>query len=127
MTRRTAMALAMLALSSTSPGLACSCAPLSFDQVVARVPVVFAGSVRSVSASIRKQQSVADVSVQHWIKGVRRNRIRVVTALDSTMCGYPMSTGRTYTFAGSLDRRGRLATDMCLMVPLNDARRRPAP
>ena len=127
MTRRKTMALALLALSPASPGLACSCAPLSFDQVVSRAPVVFVGAVRSVGASVRKQQSVADVSVQNWIKGRQRGRISVVTALASTMCGYPMSAGQTYTFAGSFDRRQRLVTDMCLMVPLNEARRRPAP
>jgi hypothetical protein len=115
---------ALLIVAHAAPALACSCVRMSFEETVARTPAVFEGRVLETRDIAAEHSLVARVDASAWRKGRPRRSVVVVTSSASTMCGYPLVPGRTYTFGGAFDRRGRLATNMCVMVPLNSPRAR---
>ncbi len=106
---------------ATEPALACSCVRLSRNQVIERSEVAFTGVVRSVGTTRDIKQMVAVVNVTERIKGRSPKRVIVVTSNIPDLCGYPMQTGRSYGFAGTLEKRGRIGVSMCTMVPMNTA------
>ena len=97
---------------------------MSFEEAVAQTSVVFEGRVLEARDIADERSLVARVDALAWRKGRPRRSVVVVTASASVMCGYPLVPGRSYTFGGAFDRRGRLATNMCVMVPLNARRAR---
>lgn len=115
---------ALLVAAHAGSALACSCVHMSFEETVARTPVVFEGRVVEAHDIASEHSLVARVDARAWRKGRPRRSVVVVTSSVPTMCGYPLVPGRAYTFGGAFDRRGRLATNMCVMVPLNSPRAR---
>lgn len=115
---------ALLIAAPAGSALACSCVHMSFEEAVAQTSVVFEGRVLEARDIADERSLVARVDALAWRKGRPRRSVVVVTASASVMCGYPLVPGRSYTFGGAFDRRGRLATNMCVMVPLNARRAR---
>ena len=102
------------------PALACSCAPMTRDQVIAQAEQAFRGKVQAVSVSHNGKNDGATVVVTSRYKGEIPDRVLVITTREPAMCGYPMTIGKDYDFAGTIDDRGRMQVNMCVMVPLND-------
>jgi hypothetical protein len=119
---RLSLALAIFAAQAIE-ARACSCARLSFDETFSRAPVVVEGRVVDLQKSVRDRTIIARVTSTRWIKGIPRVDVFVVTTSVPGLCGYPLTVDRTYTFGGDFDNRGRLATNMCIMVPLNPSAR----
>ena len=109
----------ILGMVHTASAFACSCAPLTFEQAVAHLSVVFEGRVIAAETNESEYSLVARVSVARRIKGGVDETASVVTSSASSMCGYPLVAGDVLTFGGDFDSRGRLTTNMCVMVPLN--------
>ena len=115
--------LAVFLVLQGGAALACSCIRISLDEAVARAPVVFEGRVLATRTNAAEQRLVARVAATRWMKGRARPTVFVETTTAPAMCGYPLVQGRVYTFGAGYDKRGRLVTDMCAMVPLNPSRR----
>jgi hypothetical protein len=98
---------------------ACSCAAVPADAIIAQSAVAFRGKVQSVTMSRERMRQLARIKVVSTIKASVPRRITVTTSSRPGLCGYPVIPGRTYTFAGSLDRAGQLPITMCGMVPIN--------
>ena len=121
---RAKLLAALFVLSQAGPAWSCSCVPMSMQQATATTPVVFEGRVIDTRTIESERSLVARVIVVRRTKGSVRKHVSVVTSSASTLCGYPLAAGDVLTFGGAFDRRGRLATNMCLMVPLNPVGRR---
>jgi hypothetical protein len=98
--------------------LACSCSPATPAETVAASPVAFTGMVQSVRSAPGSQQ-VATVRVTERQKGNVPETIEVTTSTQSSLCGYPMKSGRSYRFAGKPDANGQLKVGLCEMFSLN--------
>jgi hypothetical protein len=98
---------------------ACSCAPMSREQVIEMAEVAFSGRVARTWRSKDGRLLLASVVVTKRIKGEPGETVTVTTSARSTMCGYALDRGRTYDFAAERPARGMVSITTCSMIPMN--------
>jgi len=127
--------LAALALLLAPPALACKCALVAREQVIATTPVVFDGEVLRVELDASGKREVTTLRVHGVIKGLsartayrldaalRRRPEKTVTILsgvDDAACGWDFRTGpQRLTIGAERDRFGTLVVGRCTMMNLN--------
>jgi hypothetical protein len=124
-----------LGLVVASPALACKCALLAREQVIAATPVVFDGEVLRVEIDASGEREVTTLRVHGVVKGlsartayrldaaIRRRPEKTVTILsgvDDAACGWDFRRGpQRLTIGAERDRFGALVATRCTMMNLN--------
>ena len=127
--------VAALGLIAATPALACKCALLAREQVIAATPVVFDGEVLRVEVDASGKREVTTLRVHGVVKGlsaraaykldaaIRRRPEKTVTVLsgvDAAACGWDFRTGpQRLTIGAERDRFGTLVATRCTMINLN--------
>jgi hypothetical protein len=119
MMRKLALVASVALISVPTHVLACSCAPMTREAMIASADAAFAGRVIRIWRSADGENVFARVLVTARFKGAVRERATVTTSAYPTMCGYALERGRSYDFAAHRARRGMLAISICSMVPMN--------
>jgi hypothetical protein len=130
-----AFTLATLGLLLAPPALACKCALVAREQVIAATPVVFDGEVLRVELDASGQREVTTLRVHGVVKGlsartayrldaaIRRRPEKTVTILsgvDDAACGWDFRAGpQRLTIGAERDRFGTLVATRCTMMNLN--------
>lgn len=127
MSKSMIVAVAMAAAFAAAPeAIACSCARVDRATVLDRAEVAFRGEIETSAPSADGRSVVARVRVVRMIKGEAPTFVTVTSVAVPGLCGYPLIVGAELDFAGRIGDDGRLAVNMCGMVPLNPSPR-PAP
>jgi hypothetical protein len=129
------LALAALGLLVAPPALACKCALMAREQVIAATPVVFEGEVLRVELDASGEREVTTLRVHGVVKGfsrraayrldaaIRRRPEKTVTILsgvDDAACGWDFRAGpQRLTIGAERDRFGTLVATRCTMMNLN--------
>lgn len=102
------MACGMVA-AMAGPAQACSCAPLSKEELAKSARTVFTGTAVSVEKGI--SENSVRFRVGKVYKGKVDRRVDVVTASNSAACGCFFKEGQRYTVFGSKNEPFR--TNLC--------------
>ncbi len=116
MRKTTSIAIAIIAFTfaAAETSLACSCR-LSQDSLKKQVSnaykesaAIFSGTVKSVETAANGNEVIVKFSVKDTWKGAIGKEVTVMTALDSSMCGYDFEVGKEYlVYAyGTVDELG---------------------
>ena len=132
---RRVAAFAALGLIAAPPALACKCALVAREQVIAATPVVFDGEVLRVEIDASGKREVTTLRVHGVVKGlstraayrldaaIRRRpekTVTVVSGVDAAACGWDFRTGpQRLTIGAERDRFGTLVATRCTMINLN--------
>ena len=132
---RRVAAFAAFGLIAAPPALACKCALVAREQVIAATPVVFDGEVLRVEIDARGKREVTTLRVHGVVKGlsaraayrldaaIRRRpekTVTVVSGVDDAACGWDFRTGpQRLTIGAERDRFGTLVAMRCTMMNLN--------
>jgi len=132
---RRVAAFAALGLIAAPPALACKCALVAREQVIAATPVVFDGEVLRVEIDASGKREVTTLRVHGVVKGlstraayrldaaIRRRpekTVTVVSGVDDAACGWDFRTGpQRLTIGAERDRFGTLVAMRCTMMNLN--------
>jgi hypothetical protein len=111
--------VALLAVIAPAGALACSCMPMSREQLVELSEFAFSGRVARTWRSRDGEFLLARVVVTKRIKGKVAERLTVTTSAHPTMCGYALHRGRSYDFAAERAPRGMVSITSCSMILLN--------
>ena len=119
-------------LATAAPALACKCAVVPRDKVIASTPVVFDGEVLRVELAAGGEQEVTVFRVHGAIKGVtfqlnsknnlRRRAERTVTILsrvDDASCGWDFRKGPQRLTVGATRDGPNLVASRCTIYNLN--------
>lgn len=109
------LVLALLSIGFAGPALACSCAPVSRDEVVKQSDVVFTGTVENVERE--GFWNVATLKVHDVEKGTVDEEATVQTAKDSAACGVTFEVGKKVEIA-AIQRKERLHASLCSQMGL---------
>ena len=128
-------AFAAFGLIAAPPALACKCALVAREQVIAATPVVFDGEVLRVEIDASGKREVTTLRVHGVVKGlsaraayrldaaIRRRpekTVTVVSGVDDAACGWDFRTGpQRLTIGAERDRFGTLVAMRCTMMNLN--------
>jgi hypothetical protein len=128
-------AFAAFGLIASPPALACKCALVAREQVIAATPVVFDGEVLRVEVDVSGKREVTTLRVHGVVKGlsaraayrldaaIRRRPEKTVTVMsgvDDAACGWDFRTGpQRLTIGAERDRFGTLVAMRCTMMNLN--------
>ena len=128
-------AFAAFGLIAAPPALACKCALVAREQVIAATPVVFDGEVLRVEVDASGKREVTTLRVHGVVKGlsaraayrldaaIRRRpekTVTVVSGVDDAACGWDFRTGpQRLTIGAERDRFGTLVAMRCTMMNLN--------
>jgi hypothetical protein len=128
-------AFAAFGLIAAPPALACKCALVAREQVIAATPVVFDGEVLRVEVDVSGKREVTTLRVHGVVKGlsaraayrldaaIRRRpekTVTVVSGVDDAACGWDFRTGpQRLTIGAERDRFGTLVAMRCTMMNLN--------
>ncbi|MDQ3034063.1 MAG: MYXO-CTERM sorting domain-containing protein [Myxococcota bacterium] len=100
--------------------LACSCAAVPFEQLVAGADAIFEARVASVEPVDGMLRAHLDV-VQTWREANSEHVVVLTPALES-MCGVSFEVGRSYLVLASRDDDGALVASLCGGTrPMEDA------
>jgi len=132
---RRVAAFAAFGLIAAPPALACKCALVAREQVIAATPVVFDGEVLRVEVDASGKREVTTLRVHGVVKGlsaraayrldaaIRRRpekTVTVVSGVDDAACGWDFRTGpQRLTIGAERDRFGTLVAMRCTMMNLN--------
>ena len=132
---RRVAAFAAFGLIAAPPALACKCALVAREQVIAATPVVFDGEVLRVEIDASGKREVTTLRVHGVVKGlstraayrldaaIRRRpekTVTVVSGVDDAACGWDFRTGpQRLTIGAERDRFGTLVAMRCTMMNLN--------
>ncbi len=111
------LALVIVSLGFAAPALACSCAPLSHDEVVAQSDVVFTGTVEKVVTE--GFWNVATLKVHDVEKGTVDEEATVTTGSNSAACGINFVVGQKIELA-AIQRKDRLHASSCAQMGLGN-------
>jgi len=130
-----AASLAALGLLVAPPVLACKCALVAREQVIAATPVVFDGEVLRVELDASGEREVTTLRVHGVVKGlstraayrldaaIRRRpekTVTIISGINDAACGWDFRTGpRRLTIGAERDRFGTLIATRCTMMNLN--------
>ena len=130
----TAALVAILSLSA-APALACKCAQVSYDKVVAQTPVVFDGEIVRIENDASGERQVTTFRVRGAIKGVSpravprletvlkrlpQRTVTIVSRTSAPACGWDFSEGPSRLIVGATrDDGGNLVATRCTMYNLN--------
>ena len=110
--------LAAFVLAAAEPALACKCAVVARDQVIASTPIVFEGRIASIGT--RGKAQVTTLVVTRAIKGVPEGAsVRVNSRTESAACGYDFREAPKTLMVGRTRSGGTLSVRRCAMVNLN--------
>jgi hypothetical protein len=128
-------AIAAFGLIAAPPALACKCALVAREQMIAVTPVVFDGEVLRVEVDASGKREVTTLRVHGVVKGlsaraayrldaaIRRRpekTVTVVSGVDDAACGWDFRTGpQRLTIGAERDRFGTLVAMRCTMINLN--------
>ena len=128
-------AFAAFGLIAAPPAMACKCALVAREQVIAATPVVFDGEVLRVEVDASGKREVTTLRVHGVVKGlsaraayrldaaIRRRpekTVTVVSGVDDAACGWDFRTGpQRLTIGAERDRFGTLVAMRCTMMNLN--------
>ena len=100
---------------------ACSCAQLPREQAFATATDVFEGRVLSIRIDASDHSTVVELNVVRTWKGARSERATIVTAQNSSICGYPFQENTSYlVYATTAD--GVMRTQLCTRTnPMSSA------
>ena len=132
---RRVAAFAAFGLIAAPPALACKCALVAREQVIAATPVVFDGEVLRVEIDASGKREVTTLRVHGVVKGlsaraayrldaaIRRRpekTVTVVSGVDDAACGWDFRPGpQRLTIGAERDRFGTLVAMRCTMMNLN--------
>jgi len=132
---RRVAAFAAFGLIAAPPALACKCALVAREQVIAATPVVFDGEVLRVEIDASGKREVTTLRVHGVVTGlsaraayrldaaIRRRpekTVTVVSGVDDAACGWDFRTGpQRLTIGAERDRFGTLVAMRCTMMNLN--------
>jgi len=108
----TAIVFALVLLSRAGVASACTCKDPSIKEAFTQAETVFVGAVSDLGLDYSKHERVTDFSVQRVFKGAVPKRIRVVSALDESACGYSFARSTVY-LVFTLNISGRPFTWLC--------------
>jgi hypothetical protein len=100
------------ALSTPAPAAACECKELSLQEALRGSESAFVGTVATLGLDYKRNERIVTVDVQRVFKGTVAPRVRVVTALTESACGFPFARETTYVIFVRA-RAGRLSTSLC--------------
>ncbi len=109
-----AVALLVPATFTPNPALACSCAPLVFDEHWERAAVAFRGEVEEIRSASDTHYEV-EFDVEEYWKGQPARETFVYTYKSSATCGATFVEDREY-FVLARDEGGRLEANSCLFT-----------
>jgi hypothetical protein len=108
----TAIVFALVLLGRGGVASACSCKDLSVSEAFAQAETVFVGAVSDLGLDYSKHERVTGFNVQRVLKGAVSKRVRVVSALYESACGYPFARDTVYlVFTRTIS--GRVFTSFC--------------
>lgn len=123
---------ALAAALTTTPALACKCAVIPRDAMIASTPVVFDGEVLRVEIAEGGQREVTTFRIHGAVKGVpqrnprtdlmRRRGERTVTILSSVQdaeCGWDFRSGPQRLTVGAKRDGSDLVATRCIIYNLN--------
>lgn len=110
------LVLVLLSFGLAAPAFACSCAPVTRDEVVNDSDVVFTGTVEKVERS--GLWNVATLKVHDVEKGTVDEEAKVTTGSDSAACGIEFTVGKKLEIA-AIQRKDRLHASLCGQLGLN--------
>ena len=132
---RRVAAFAAFGLIAAPPAMACKCALVAREQVIAATPVVFDGEVLRVEVDASGKREVTTLRVHGVVKGlsaraayrldaaIRRRpekTVTVVSGVDDAACGWDFRTSpQRLTIGAERDRFGTLVAMRCTMMNLN--------
>ncbi|MGH2710175.1 MAG: hypothetical protein ACRDH9_03095 [Actinomycetota bacterium] len=96
--------------TAATPSWACSCAPLSKEELADSARVVFTGRVLEIDKNL--YEHFVRFRVTKIYKGSVDRRAEVVTASNSAACGCFFKEGQRYTVFAS-NKREPLRTNLC--------------
>jgi hypothetical protein len=130
-----AASLAAFGLVVAPPALACKCALVAREQVIAATPVVFDGEVLRVELDASGEREVTTLRVHGVVKGlstraayrldaaIRRRpekTVTIISGINDAACGWDFRTGpQRLTIGAERDRFGTLIATRCTMMNLN--------
>ncbi len=118
---------------------ACSCQQIGPQEASRQADAVFSGTVERFEQDdtryeeataypgqrkyvIKENQLTAWVVVTKQWKGTEEPKVKVNTATNDAVCGYPFKAGREYLIYGKRDRHGEFHASLCSGTKLiNDA------
>lgn len=107
--------IAILLIGFAAPAFACSCAPVSRDEVVKDSDAVFTGTVEKVER--QGFWNVATLKVHDVEKGTVDEEATVQTAPDGAACGINFEVGKKVEIA-AIQRKDRLHASLCSQMGL---------
>jgi hypothetical protein len=134
--RRAILAGIPLLLGATE-AVACTCANISRDQVIAATPVVFDGEILRIEMDAIRQRQVTTFRVREAIKGVPprvvlrletvlkrmpQRTITIISGLGEAACGWDFSAGPARLTVGAERDGPNLVATRCTMAILNGRR-----
>lgn len=101
-----------VAVALPSAAEACSCRQWTRDEAFATATDVFEGRVMSVRIDTNNHTTVVELNVVRTWKGARSERVTVVTAQNSSICGYPFQENTSYLVYATTTE-GVTRTELC--------------
>lgn len=113
-------AVAALTLIAAAPALACSCKPMSREQMMAQVPFVFEGKV--LRAYSEGGETFTEFEVVRPLKGAVPTRVEVASRRSPAACGVSFTPGERLT-VGATFKEHQFHTNSCIIFSLNKPKR----
>src|SRR5436190_17402878 len=107
------------------PAFACSCDREIARNIIQYVPIAFVGKVTQVEAAPDwgpgQPGQITTIEISNVLKGKLSNPARVYTHISDAACGWDFSryVGQTLTVPVNTDNAGRMTTNYCAMIEIN--------
>lgn len=104
---------------------ACSCMKQSLQDGMTQSQAIFEGTVTKIAPNLATEFRGLEVTLiakRAW-KGVTSEEVRVITASNGAVCGYPFAEGSTYLVYAYRNGREPLRVSLCsLTKPIDQAK-----